>query len=193
MRILSPILLALTVALGSSAALAQVPCVEAPACPDDGATATGDMTPNCFCPRPNSCPEPNIHSCVLFDSPGSDPPMQWSCRCEPEPEPDPDRTGPPPPRDCKTITCADGSAPVSDGFHCLCPSEGLCTSVQCPDGTPPHERANKCICPDVLDFCQMSHICSNGKPPERTVDNECVCSLGEPATPITRPPPGFRE
>jgi hypothetical protein len=188
------VLVASSVALGSFAASAQapVPCSEVPACPDDGATPTGDMTPDCFCPRPASCPDPNFYSCVLGLNRGD---FQWSCQCEP-PKPEPPTPPPPPdPGFCGGINCPDGSEALPspstpstpEGAKCLCPGGAFCTG-HCADGSNPKALGVHCVCPDETGFCK-GHICADGKPPLPTTQGDCVCNDGEPAPPIFVPSP----
>lgn len=112
----------------------QVLCSEAPLCPDDGASPTGFVSPGCFCPRPASCPFPNLHKCTLGIPVGGKP--FWDCQCEDAPPIDPPDCNqepfhpdcppkpidPPPGLTCEnSLSCPDGSIPIMDaGLHCTC-------------------------------------------------------------------------
>ncbi len=197
MRIISAVVFALGLALGSAAAVAQESCSAAPLCPDDGAVPSGDLIPNCSCPAPNSCGEPSVYRCNL--APGFVGALEWQCECIPEPPPEPPPPGPPPdPGFCGGITCPDGSTALPEpptpsspsGGQCTCktaPGEGICAG-HCTDGAPPKVIDGQCTCVDILKECD-GHICRNGKPVLVTTQGSCVCDDGNPAPLITEPPP----
>jgi hypothetical protein len=186
MRVLSAVLLGLGVALGSFSALAQVRCADAPACPDDGATPIGDVSPDCFCPRPASCPEPDEYRCQLELNSSADP-TAWFCSCTPEPVPP--RRGRGDEGLCGGLSCPDGSAPTLEDGQCRCPidpdAEVICEG-HCSDGTPVGVLGDQCGCLDQTEHCSGT-LCQDGKGQFTTTDGACICSDGQPAPPIFVP------
>jgi len=178
----------MSLALVSVAALAQEPCSSAPACPEDGATPSGGLIPNCFCPVPNSCSEPNSYQCNLNLNVATQG-LEWSCQCVPPPDegPPPRRTDP-----CEGVVCPEGSESTKNPFgsECVCkvpPGQTMCTG-ECPDGSSPKALGAECACLPNSGECD-GHICRDGKPPMVTATRRCVCGDGHEAPLITEPPP----